>query len=320
MKKKNIINRLNHFKTLGLKVLVIGDLMLDTYINGEVSRISPEAPVPILNYKSKRSILGGCGNVIANLINLGVKVQIGSVLGDDLAGELILTKIKEIGISPELIIRSNSANTTEKTRYVSGNSQILRLDKDSNNINHEDLEKIRALIESTYSDFDCLIISDYDKGVCQADFIKNIISVFKNKNLPIFIDPKGLSWNKYYQATCLTPNTSELEAVIKNKLKSDHDFEIAGKSILQKFNLGCCLITRGANGMSYISNEKNIHQKIKSVEVYDVSGAGDTVISTFALSQLSGLSIEESLELSSFTSMRVVEYAGTKPFHPKMIK
>ncbi|MDB9854217.1 PfkB family carbohydrate kinase [Candidatus Marinimicrobia bacterium] len=319
MKKEKLVNLLKTLKSFKPKVLVIGDLMLDSYIYGDVNRISPEAPVPILNFEHQRETLGGSGNVVSNLINFGANVEIASIIGNEMAGDIVISKLKDISVSSNFIIRSKSVNTTKKTRYVSGISQLLRLDNDSDGIALNELNRLEKKIKSSSKNFDCIIISDYNKGLCQKSFLENIISFFKKKSVPIFVDPKGKSWIKYKGINCITPNILELETEMNITLKSDSDFEKSGYDIVKKLKLESCLITRGADGMTYVSSHEVIHQKINPVEVFDVSGAGDTVITSFALSRLQGYTTKECLAIASFASSEVVKYTGTTPFNFNMV-
>jgi len=313
--KKNLLN----IKRSNLKILVIGDIMLDEYITGDVERISPEAPVPILNFKSNKYVLGGSGNVAHNLSNIDSKVGIATIIGKGSVGREIEKLLKNANISNDLILKSDNANSTKKTRFLSNGAQLMRLDRDSDDFNNQDFTNLENKILPVLDEFNSIIISDYNKGVCKKNLIKKIILKSKEKNIPVYIDPKGSNWNKYYSATCLTPNKKEVESELKLKLKKDRDFEIAGKTILEKFGLKSCLITRGSKGMTYVDKNNIIHQKVSKKEVFDVSGAGDTVIASFAASMSAQLSISESLKLSSVISSEVVTYTGTTPFNLLMI-
>lgn len=301
------------------KVLVLGDIMLDCYISGSVRRISPEAPVPILDFEKEKYILGGVGNVAHNLVNLGAEVELATIIGDDSEGKIIKALIKKLKIPLDYVHSSANINTTKKTRFISNSTQLLRLDNDSVGLESSDYFYLQNKLDDMLSEIDCVIISDYDKGVCSEPLIKNVILKSNNKKIPIFIDPKGNQWNKYRNSTCVTPNKKEAEGELKIKLKNDLDYEKASKLILEKYKLDSCLITRGSEGMTYNSNTEIIHQKVGGKEVFDVSGAGDSVIASMAVSFSAGLTIKESLELSSIVSSEVVRFVGTVPFSMKMI-
>ena len=302
------------------KVLVLGDVMLDQYISGEVNRISPEAPVPILDFKNKKSVLGGAGNVIHNLINLGSEPSLATIIGDDLEGALIIELLKNLKINNDLIFSSKNISTTKKTRFITEGTQLLRLDNDSKGVACAGAESFKIKILENIKFFDCVIISDYNKGFCTKSFIQNIINEANKKKITILIDPKGSSWKKYMNATGLTPNKKEVEEQLNRELKSDSDFEKAARIIKEKFKLKLCLITRGSKGMTYYEKDRVIHQTVGKKEVFDVSGAGDAVIASLGASFCAGLKLNQSLDLSSFISSEVVTHAGTTPFDSKMVK
>ena len=311
---------LDKIKLSAPKVLVLGDIMLDCYMNGSVRRISPEAPVPILNYQNETSVLGGAGNVLHNLSNLGAKLGIASVIGNDLSGEQVMSLVENLKVPNDSIYISNETITTKKTRFISYGTQLLRLDHDSKAVSGFPLEFLEKKILNRILSFDCVVISDYGKGVCEDSMIQAIIKESNIQGIPTLIDPKGSSWNKYSKATGITPNKREVEEKFNINLKIDEDFEKIAKIIINKYKLKFCLITRGADGMTYLEKNKIFHQKVGKKEVFDVSGAGDTVISSLAASFCAGIKIENALALSSYISSEVVTYAGTTPFHSRMLK
>lgn len=314
-----IIELLKKIKEAEPKILVIGDIMLDRYVSGDVRRISPEAPVPILDFKTKKDILGGAGNVASNLVNFGAKVNLATIIGDDFEGRIIKKLISKLKISLNNIHSTANIKTTTKTRFISNSTQLLRLDNDSIGFNEIDFISFKNNLINIFNNSDCIIISDYDKGVCSSYIIKEIIRMAIEKDIPLFIDPKGKNWEKYSNATCITPNTKEAELELNNNLNSNLDYENAAKCITKKYKLKTCLITRGSQGMTYFTGSKVIHQRVEEKEVFDVSGAGDTVIACFVCSLMSGLSIIEALKLSSKISSEVITHVGTTPFDIQMI-
>jgi D-beta-D-heptose 7-phosphate kinase / D-beta-D-heptose 1-phosphate adenosyltransferase len=315
-KAKKIIDLIRRFQP---KILVLGDIMLDNYINGAVNRISPEAPVPILNYQNETIMLGGAGNVLHNLNNLGVLPDIAAILGNDLNGEKILNLIDDLKISTDFIYSSKKMVTTKKTRFINNGTQLLRLDNDSKELFGFPFNFLENKILKTLHSYDYIVISDYNKGVCSKSVIKAIIEKSNNLNIPVLIDPKGTSWDKYLNATGITPNKKEVEEKFNTTLKTNEDFEKISRKIINKYNLKFCLITRGSDGMTYYEKNKVIHQQVGEKEVFDVSGAGDTVISSLAASICIGLDIESSIALCSYISSEVVTYAGTTPFEVEML-
>jgi rfaE bifunctional protein kinase chain/domain len=285
-----------------------------------VRRISPEAPVPILDFEKEKYILGGVGNVAHNLVNLGAEVKLATIIGNDSEGEIIQGLIKKLRMPLDYVYSSTNINTTKKTRFISKSTQLLRLDNDSIGFESSDDFYLQNKLDDMLSEIDCVIISDYDKGVCYELLIKNLIAKSNNKKIPIFIDPKGSEWIKYANSTCITPNKKEAEDELQIKLKNDLDYEKASKLIKEKYKLKSCLITRGSEGMTYSTNAEVVHQKVGKKEVFDVSGAGDLVIASMATSFCAGLTTKESLELSSNISSEVVKYVGTVPFSIEMLK
>jgi D-beta-D-heptose 7-phosphate kinase / D-beta-D-heptose 1-phosphate adenosyltransferase len=319
MQIKKAKELLKTIKRIRPKILVIGDVMLDEYIHGIVERISPEAPVPILNFSKKEKILGGAGNVVSNLVNLGAKTDLATIIGDDQEGRELNLLLQKNNISCELIISSKNVNTTKKTRFLCDSKQLFRLDKDSNGFSENDYIRIEKKINSVLKKYDCIILSDYNKGVFSDSFTKNIIKYGNTLKIPVYIDPKGDNWNKYYGATVITPNITEVENELKIKLRTDSDFEKAALKIKENFNLGSCLITRGSSGMTFLNDKTIIHQKVGKKEVFDVSGAGDTAISSLSAGLCSGINLSEVLSLSSFISSEVVSHIGTTPFKLEML-
>ena len=299
------------------KILVVGDVMLDHYVYGDVNRISPEAPVPIINYQKEKELLGGAGNVAHNLVNLGAEVKIATIIGDDLDGRTIRSLFEKIKVSTQYVILTKNINSTKKTRFLSGGIQLLRMDNDSKGFLNRDFIIFKKELIKNINQFNYVIISDYDKGVCTKSVIQKIIDEANKKSIPVLIDPKGANWSKYMNATGLTPNKKEVEEQLNLKLKIDSDFENAARIIKAKFKLRFCLITRGADGMTYSGESTFIHQKVAQKEVFDVSGAGDTAIACLAAAVSSAMRIEDSIAFSSHLSSEVVTHIGTVPFNIK---
>jgi D-beta-D-heptose 7-phosphate kinase/D-beta-D-heptose 1-phosphate adenosyltransferase len=301
MKYSDLKKLLSEIKIANPKILVVGDVMLDHYVYGDVNRISPEAPVPIINYEKGKEVLGGAGNVVHNLVNLGAKVNIATIIGDDLDGRTI----------------RDLFNNINKTRVLSGGIQLLRMDHDSRGFLKSDFIIFKKDLIKKINQFNCVVISDYNKGVCSKSLIQDTIYEANKYGIPVLVDPKGTNWDKYMNATALTPNKKEVEDQLNLKLKNDSDFENAAKQIKEKFKLEFCLITRGADGMTFYGENNVIHQKVGKKEVFDVSGAGDTVIACLAASLTSGITMEDSIQVSSFISSEVVTHTGTVPFDIK---
>ena len=293
------------------KILVVGDIMLDRFIFGNVHRISPEAPVPVVHSTQEKYSLGGCGNVLRNLINLGVQASIISFVGKDQAGEKIKEHLRKKGISIKHLIESESNRTTEKMRIVAEGQQIVRVDWDASNLTDQNLNQVLNQISQKNTELDGVIISDYNKGTCSESVVNNIITKARELKIPVFIDPKGKKWSKYYGASVITPNLKEAEEIIGRELITDEDVETAGEEICEDLSLGACLITRGENGMSYISKDIRFHVSSEAKEIYDVSGAGDTVIASFASSIIAGFDPKISTQFANKAAGIVVGHIGT---------
>ncbi len=296
---------------LSPKILVIGDVMLDKFIFGDVDRISPEAPVPVVRCMEEKYSLGGCGNVLRNLVNLGVKASIISFIGQDQAGDRICDDLKIKGVPTSDILRSKSIRTTEKMRIVAEGQQLVRVDWDSENFTVEDYNKILNQVSLKIKEVDAVIVSDYDKGICTELIINDVINKVNRLQIPIFIDPKGKNWGKYYGATVITPNLKEAEEFLGRILKSDKAIESGGLEICNDLNLKACLITKGPKGMSYISKKIKLHVSSEAKEIYDVSGAGDTVIASFAAAKVVGFDPETVTRFSNKAAGIVVSHVGT---------
>ena len=302
---------INKIQEISPKILILGDIMLDRFIFGKVNRISPEAPVPVVRSIEEKYSLGGCGNVLRNLINLGVQTSIISFLGKDQAGEKIKQHLKKKGISTKHIIQSKSIQTTEKMRIVAEGQQVVRVDWDAGSLTNQNLDQILKQVFKKIAGIDGVIISDYNKGVCSELVTKEVINKAKELNIPIFVDPKGKKWNKYYGASIITPNLKEAEDALGKLLKNNDDVEKAGMQICNDLSLDACIITRGPNGMSYIGKDAKFHVSSEAKEIYDVSGAGDTVIASFAAGTLVGFDPESVTRFANKAAGIVVGHIGT---------
>ena len=304
----NLINRLNNKPPT---ILVIGDLMLDKFIFGSVERLSPEAPVPIVKLEKEEQMLGGSGNVIRNLSNLGIKTSLCSVVGKDLAGDLLLTQLIKEGTDISNVLRLKNIRTTEKMRVVADRQQIARVDWDMNDSEFEFNDNLIRSIAAYIKKVDGVIISDYAKGICSDALLKEVIRTSNESNIPIFVDPKGSDWEKYQHANLITPNIKEAEIILGEKLENDQAFEMAGEKICSTFDIESCLITRGSDGMSFFCKDNTFHLKSNAKEIFDVSGAGDTVISAMATGLVMNLTYKQAAEFSNQAAGIVVGHIGT---------
>ncbi len=288
-------------------VLVIGDIMLDEYIFGSVDRISPEAPIPVLDVKRKTHTLGGAANVVNNLVALGAKVYIAGVMGNDATGECLKSEFKKLDIATNGIFCDPNRPTTKKTRIIALGHQMIRMDYESRNEINRNLEdKIINYFKDVFPVCDIVLISDYAKGVVTNRILNEVITTCKNYK-PVLIDPKGKDFKKYKGATGITPNSKEASIA-----SNCEDVDLAGKKLFDELKLSAVFITKGKRGISLFEKEKPpVHIPAMAREVYDVSGAGDTVLSTLGLGIVSGLTYPESVVLANIAAGMVVGKFGT---------
>lgn len=288
-------------------ILVIGDIMLDNYIFGETNRISPEAPVPIVNIKYENSMLGGAANVIDNLIALGAKAIPIGFIGSDFNGKKIKHLLEKINVTSEYLIEIPKFPTITKNRIICQNQQVIRFDKES--IRFIEREFLQDLCDNinycmNTNNIDGIIISDYGKGVI-SNITMNIDDL--NTEIPIFIDPKPKNFKLYKNiANVITPNYLEAMEITGTSLI------FAGYNILKSLNCDHVIITKGKKGMTIFSKDKN-HINIPTIarNVYDVTGCGDTVISVITLAMISGLDIQSSCIMANWAASKVIQEIGT---------
>lgn len=314
-------NKTEHLDTLirsmkDAPVLVIGDIMLDRFVYGHVERISPESPVPILSISREDIMLGGAGNALANLSGLHSKIYALSVIGEDQEAEQIKDHANALGIDENGFVIDPSRPTTIKTRFLSGHQQMLRTDFEKrtlvdDNIAQDIITKAKNIIPTVKA----VIISDYGKGMLRKDVIKAIIECARAYNTPVIVDPKSLDFSIYGGATAITPNKKELSEATKGKpVSTDADIEIAAREIIETCDIESVIATRSADGMSVIQKDAEpFHQKSADIEVFDVSGAGDTVIATVAATLAAGGTLHEAAELANLAGSIVVTKVGTAP-------
>ncbi|HUF05030.1 MAG TPA: D-glycero-beta-D-manno-heptose-7-phosphate kinase [Aridibacter sp.] len=302
---------LERFKDL--KVLVVGDLMLDAYLSGTVERISPEAPVPILHVNGRRSVLGGAANVAANVRGLGAAASVAGVLGTDNEAAEMIEALKKEEIGSEGVVVSNSRPTTVKTRLVAQHHQFARFDREvSSALDEEESEALLTRLEDLLDSNDAVIISDYAKGVVTAEICTRLITKSNEKQIPVFVDPKGANYEKYRNASLLTPNEREaLEASAFLGLEGV-EVEDAGEQLRSSLGLPALIVTRGERGIT-IFEEGSGPKMIEARErkVFDVTGAGDTVVAAVAVASAAGADLGTSAELANLAAGCVVERLGT---------
>ena len=287
--------------------------MCDTYLSGHVSRISPEAPVPVFESTEKRHVLGGAANVAANLRALGCEVRLAGVVGDDVTGRYVREELRAQHIADDLLVQDAGRPTTEKTRLIARHQQLVRLDHESRLPLPAELNtRILAGLESILAEADGLICSDYNKGVCTPDLLVPLFAKAKAANVPIFVDPKARDFARYRGATVLTPNLAEVRRATGEPVEDETSLTAAAESLLRQSAAQALLVTRGAAGMSlFHPTEGPQHLPAHTRDVYDVTGAGDTVIAAFAAAAIGGLPYAEAARLANVAAGIVVGKAGT---------
>jgi len=303
-----------HDKVTNFKIVVVGDIMLDNYYYGEVKRISPEAPVPVNKVNSESFNLGGAANVAANLALLGAKVFMGGVCGDDANGKKLSKLMSNINIDSQGVICSSERQTTTKLRVIGSSQQMLRLDFEQAAIlSAEEEKKMQSWFSSLVTEgINGLIISDYAKGVCSDSLCQWLITKAVDNNILVLVDPKGNEWTKYKHASFITPNVKELgEAANFAVANEGKEVVKAAQEMLEKYQVQAILVTRSEKGMTYVAKDKNFTVPSTAREVYDVSGAGDTVAAVFLLAMVSGLEQEKAAFLANEAAGVVVGRIGT---------
>lgn len=310
MTKDRIEQLIQEFKRR--PIIVLGDFMIDEYIFGQVDRISPEAPVPVVLQKRSERIPGGAGNVVCNLRALGVPVVASGICGFDDRGQELEKDLIELGVEQKRILfEKQDRPTTRKTRIFAANQQVCRLDlEDRTPISEETAQSILDRIDPVIKESAAIILSDYDKGVIVPSLIDGIVERAARNSLYVSVDPQVTHFQQYRNVDILTPNHHEAGRFLLKELKTDEAVESGGKEILERLNCRSLLITRGEKGMSLIEPDRVRHFPTVATEVFDVTGAGDTVISVFTLVMASGGTLEEAVHLSNFAAGLVIRRIG----------
>ena len=289
------------------RLLVIGDVMLDRYWHGSASRVSPEAPVPVVQVTNREDRPGGAGNVALNIAALGSAVRLVGVVGDDETGLELLSRLKAAGVYCDFL-QSEEKPTITKLRIISQHQQLIRLDFEKA-FEASDIIGLQDKAKSLVDDSQVMVLSDYGKGALQD--IIDLIDLGRSRNIPIIVDPKGSDFTKYRGATLITPNLTEFEAVVGG---SDNEDELVNKGLrlVRELNLEAILITRGEHGMTLIRPDSpELHLPARAQEVFDVTGAGDTVISVLAASMAAGDGLADATALANLAAGLVVGKLGT---------
>lgn len=296
-----------------IRALVIGDLMIDEYLWGKAERISPEAPVQVVDVLREDLRLGGAGNVASNLSALGVDVSVCSVIGDDDNGALLKSTFSDMGICTAGLFKDLSRKTGKKTRVMASHQQIVRIDRESkDNINVNSEVCLIDWLKQNAGNFNVLVVSDYLKGVLTPSVLTTIIALGKAADIPVVVDPKGSDYSRYRGATILTPNRKEAEQASGLSIVDDNSLNMAAGRLLGELDLSALLITRSEAGMSLFKpSAEPLHIPTVAREVYDVTGAGDTVLALLSLGLASNLSFADAAFLANIAAGIIVGKLGT---------
>jgi len=293
-------------------VVVLGDVMLDEFVWGDVTRISPEAPVPVVDVRRESVHLGGAANVLANLVALGARGSVIGVIGNDAAGERLKTGLRDLGAQDQCLIVDETRPSTIKTRIIAHSQLVVRADRESRTqVNGNLEEKIVASLKEALKEADAFVVSDYDKGVVTPAILREILPLAYER-VPVLIDPKLRNFNAYRPATLVTPNHLEALRMSDSEDHSDDGSHHAAKVIRERLGCDAVLITRGDRGMMLLeANGEPVYVKTAAREVYDVTGAGDTVIAALAGALSAGATMLEAASLANHAAGIVVGKVGT---------
>jgi len=302
----------------GLRVLCVGDVILDRFIYGDVERISPEAPVPVLRLRETRTMLGGAGNVANNIASLGGDAVLLGLIADDEAGARLTRQVADIPRITPHFVRSRVRPTIAKTRYIAAGQQVVRADEESSLLvqPEEEAELLEAL-EQAIGGAKAVILSDYGKGVLSAGVIGRAIGLARARGIAVHVDPKSEDFSTYRGATCITPNLRELATAARCSVTTEADVIAACRVVMAQAQSDAILATRSEKGMLLVEANGGVHSvPSRAREVFDVSGAGDTVIATLALAHASGLTLAQAMRVSNAAAGVVVSKSGTATVEP----
>ena len=300
------------------RIAVIGDVMVDNYVWGSVSRMSPEAPVPVVEVEKETVRLGGAANVANNIKSLGGEPLLIGVVGDDANGSLLTKLLREQGCPTEGIVRDPSRPTTIKTRVIAHQQHVVRIDNEhKGDIAPSIQEQILSVLRSRIDSLDGIILEDYNKGVIVTSLIRQIIAMANEHGKVITVDPKFQNFFEYKNVSVFKPNRKEVEEALGVKINSEEDVRKAIGTLRERLRAKNVLLTRGEHGMSLLDQEGHLeHLPTRAVHVADVSGAGDTVIATLTMAMTTGASIHESAALANFAGGVVCGEVGIVPIKP----
>ncbi|HHL39522.1 MAG TPA: D-glycero-beta-D-manno-heptose-7-phosphate kinase [Deltaproteobacteria bacterium] len=301
----------------GARVLIIGDLIMDHFIWGTVRRISPEAPVPVVDVTSESILLGGCANVVNNIHSLGGRCLVTGVIGRDDDGKRLVKALRERSIPTDGIFVDAGRPTTIKTRVIAHNQQVVRFDRENKKkISEGTCRKVLAYVKKTMKEVDVVVISDYSKGLVSAGLVEEVTALARDAGKIVAVDPKVEHFDYYRGVTLVTPNNDEASRASAVEIEDEESLLRAGTRLRERLGCRAVLITRGEHGMSLFDGDDVTHIPTVAKEVYDVSGAGDTVIGVMALALAAGAAMKEAAVLANFAAGVVVGKVGTATVSP----
>lgn len=304
------------------RILVVGDVMLDRFVYGGVKRISPEAPIPVMQIERELAMPGGAGNVARNIASLGARARLIGLVGDDAAADELHDALSQTRIEPLLVV-DESRPTAEKIRFIGGQQQLLRVDRERSAAPAQ--AATQTLIETALAaleDVDAVIVSDYAKGVVGDALLAALLPAARQRNLPVLVDPKGEDYARYRGASLVTPNQKEAALAAGIGCHNDAEAEAAGRKLIQACGIDAALITRGAQGMTLVAGDAMpvLHLPAVAREVFDVSGAGDTVVAALAVGLAAGLPLAQAARIANAAAGIVVAKVGTAVVLPEELR
>ena len=296
-------------------IVVYGDVMLDEFVWGDVTRISPEAPVPVVDIRRESVHLGGAANVLANLLALGATARVVGVVGSDAAGERLRSELRETGAkdADALLVVDEMRPTTVKTRIIAHNQLVVRADRERRNPVESDVaERLVLMLKEAIEGADAFVVSDYDKGAVTPSVLAEVLPFAMKRGMPVLVDPKTRNFDSYRPATLVTPNHHEALKLTNTEDHTDEGLQEAARAILERLECEAVLVTRGERGMMLLEKMgEAVYVETVAREVYDVTGAGDTVIATLAASLSAGATMLEAAVLANHAAGIVVGKVGT---------
>ncbi|MCU0390769.1 MAG: D-glycero-beta-D-manno-heptose-7-phosphate kinase [Thermoflexibacter sp.] len=301
-----------HFANPNPQILVLGDLMIDHYLWGTCSRISPEAPVQVIDIQKETTVLGGAGNVVNNLLTFGAKVDVGGVIGNDEAGKELRQMLEKAGAGTSLLLSQDSRKTSKKSRIIAANQQVVRYDKESkDDITKESENKLLEKVAQQIGKYQLVLLSDYNKGVLTSSFTQGVIKIANENNVKVLIDPKGTDYSKYKGAFLITPNKKEASLATKIDIKDETTLNKVGFQLKQECNLNYVVVTLSEEGIALFDKEEVHKIPTKAKAVYDVTGAGDTVLASLGFAITNDMSMIDACTFANYAAAVVISKVGS---------